>query len=60
MTTLLNESGAIAPLIPDAEQIRKRLYCVRTEARLLARLLRVAEDRAKSLPNSSVRETTQP
>jgi hypothetical protein len=39
------------PLIPDPQTIRERLYSLRTEARLLARLLRVAEESAKVLPD---------
>lgn len=45
--------AATAPapaMIPDPPLIRRRLYQLRTEARLLARLLRIAEDREKVLP----------
>lgn len=36
--------------IPAAEVIRTRLYRVRQEARLLARLLRISESKAITLP----------
>lgn len=37
-------------LIPAPALIRDRLYRLRTEARLLARLLRLSEDHARLLP----------
>ncbi len=41
-------------LIPDPVTVRRLLYHRRMEARLLARLLRLAEDRVKVLPHDTV------
>lgn len=43
-------SPPIPTLIPPAQTVRQRLYLVRLEARLLTRLLRLAEARADALP----------
>lgn len=50
MTPALDDSPTSPPLIPDPKIVRDRLYRLRAEARLLARLLRVAEDRVRILP----------
>ena len=44
------------PLIPDPPAVRDRLYYRRMAARLLARILKVAEDCAKVLPASCKRK----
>lgn len=40
----------LGPLIPAPAVVRDRLYRLRAEARLLARLLRLSEDHLRSLP----------
>jgi len=48
----------LPPLIPDPSLVRARLSRLRVEARLLARLLRIAEDRIRVLP-SAEKEVTR-
>lgn len=39
-------------LIPDPTVVRSRLYRLRAETRLLARLLRLSEDHLRTLPHT--------
>ena len=45
-------------LIPDPLTVRHRLGVVRAEVRLLARLLRVAEDRVRILPTGAAADSS--
>lgn len=53
MTTATRDRPAA--FIPPADKIRSKLYRARMEAKLLARLLKLAERRAKMFPPTSDR-----
>ncbi len=53
-------SPAAVSLIPHPAEIRQRLGVARAEARFLARLLRLAEDRLHTLPECAVGSTAGP
>lgn len=46
--------AAVPTMIPDPAEARRRLYQLRAEARLQARLVRIAEDRVKVLPATAI------